>query len=140
MKNNFSRGIIFIFAIIMLSSCGSLKNNVPDLTGEWEQAHNNSDLLWYSAKITEDTIKVYWTTNGGNTTSLYWSGTFSPPQNNDEHYSWESQKDESEMDESIFASMDNEKTFTYKDGEISYSMSALGIETSIVLEKTKESK
>ena len=44
-----------------------------DLTGEWEQSDKNSEDSYQIATITEGTIEVYWVSDGGDTTSLYWA-------------------------------------------------------------------
>ena len=107
----------------------------PDLTGEWKQTNSNSDDSWQSATIGEDAIEVYWVTDNGDTKSLYWAGTFKAPETADEPYSWDSENDHEKTDYAMLASGDDIKTFTYKDGELSYSVSALGTTTTVKLEK-----
>ena len=107
----------------------------PALIGEWKQTNSNSDDSWQSATIGEDAIEVYWVTDNGDTKSLYWAGTFKAPETADESYSWDSENDHEKTDYAMLASGDDIKTFTYKDGELSYSVSALGTTTTVKLEK-----
>jgi len=137
---------ISILMIFLLASCGNdskssfddSKKNPPNLQGEWKQTNSKSDDSWQSASITEDTIEVYWISDNGETSSLYWAGTYVAPSNGDEPYSWDSENDHEKTDLAILASTDDTKTFTYKDGEISYSVSAIGSTTTVKLEKVSD--
>lgn len=106
-----------------------------DLTGEWKQTNSNSEDSYHAATITEDTIEIYWVSNGGDTKSLYWAGTFEAPTNSDEPYTWESQNDHSKTDSALLASGDDTKTFIYEAGEIRYEASAMGSTMTVRLEK-----
>lgn len=107
----------------------------PDLTGEWKQVNSKSDDSWQSATISNGTIEVYWVSDNGDTTSLYWAGTYVAPQTGDEPYSWESENDHEKTGGALLASGDDTKTFTYENGQLSYSVSALGTTTTVRLEK-----
>ena len=106
-----------------------------DLTGEWKQIDGNAEDTWQSATITEDTIEIYWVSDGGNTKSLYWAGSFAAPQTAEEPYTWESANDTEKTEFALLASTAESKTFTYENGEISYEVSALGTTTTVTLEK-----
>lgn len=106
-----------------------------DLTGEWTQVNGNSEDTWQSATITADTIEIYWVSDGGDTRSLYWAGSFTAPQTADEPYTWESANDTEKTEYALLASTAESKTFTYEAGQISYEVSALGTTTTVRLEK-----
>lgn len=108
-----------------------------DLTGKWKQVNSNSDTAWQSATISESTIEIYWVSDSGETSALYWSGTYAAPQTSDEPYSWESKNDHSKTDFAMLASGDDTKTFTYENGQLSYSVSALGVTTTVKLERVQ---
>lgn len=136
--------LVSMLMIISLYGCGDSGDTSsdpvptatpPDLTGEWKQVNSKSDDTWQSAMINEDTIEIYWVTDNGDTTSLYWAGTFVAPQTNDEPYSWESENDRDKTDFALLASGDDSKTFTYENGQLSYSASAMGTTTTVKLEK-----
>lgn len=63
----------------------------PDLTGTWKQNNSASDDSFQQATITADTISIEWVTQGGETTSLYWVGTFDAPSDTTQPYNWTSQ-------------------------------------------------
>lgn len=107
---------------------------IPDLTGEWEQSNKNSDTDYQIATITNDTIEVYWVFEGDDTTALYWAGTFVPPTSDGE-YSWDSENDTEQTSSALLASGDETKTFTYSDSVISYDVTAMGVTTTVELEK-----
>ena len=107
----------------------------PDLTGGWKQSNANSDKSYQQATITADKVTVEWVTDGGNSTSVYWIGTFVAPGDASEPYTWTSQRDVEATSSALLASTDDTKEFTYKDGGISYKVSALGTTTTVNLKK-----
>ena len=107
----------------------------PDLTGNWKQINSDSETSYQSATIEGETIEIYWIDEEGETKSLYWAGTFIAPETTDEPYTWDSENDKEKTDNSILASGDDTKTFTYQDGQISYEASTLGVTKTIRLEK-----
>lgn len=142
MKKVFSMVVIFAFTLLMAacqanpsSGGGEEAGKFPDLIGEWKQSNSNSEDSWQRAKITSDSIEVYWVTDGGDTESLYWSGTFENPTSADEPYICDSQNNHEKTDVAMLASSDDIKSFTYKDGELSYSVSAFGTTTTVKLKK-----
>ncbi len=108
---------------------------VPDLTGAWKQSNPNSEKSYQQATITADKITVEWVTDGGNTTSIYWVGTFAAPTAASEPYTWTSQKDVAATKSALLASGDATKEFKYENGIISYKVSALGTTTTVNLKK-----
>ena len=146
------RMLALVFACFMLTlpltACGGNASNStgadaaaqqeeapqpPDLTGEWVQVNSDSEDSYQTATITEDTITVNW--NAPDTTALYWAGSFEAPNTADEPYSWDSANDTEQTANALLASPDETKTFTYEDGQISYSVSAMGVTTTVKLEK-----
>lgn len=71
-------------------------------------------------------IVIYWVSDGGDTKSLYWAGTYVAPKDNKETYSWTSKNNKDKTDHALLASGDDTKVFTYEKGEITYKASALG--------------
>lgn len=108
---------------------------VPDLTGEWKQSNLNSEDSYQQATITADTITVEWVTDGGDTRSLYWVGSFQAPAEADQPHTWTSEGDVEAMQSALLASSEENKDFTYENGEISYEVSALGTTTTVRLEQ-----
>lgn len=147
------RMLALVFACFMLTlpltACGGNASNStgadaaaqqeeapqpPDLTGEWVQVNSSdSEDSYQTATITDDTITVNW--NAPDTTALYWAGSFEAPTTADEPYSWDSANDTEQTANALLASPDETKTFTYEDGQISYSVSAMGVTTTVKLEK-----
>lgn len=137
--------VLAIVVCVFLAACGgeeSTQGDGPvvesaplDLTGEWKQTNSDSKESWQSATIDESTITVYWVSDNGNTKSLYWAGTYVAPETASEPYSWESVNDTEQTSMALLASGDDEKTFTYEDGQINYEVSAFGTTTTIKLEK-----
>lgn len=128
--------------LVSLAACGgapagSEQATPPDLTGVWQQINSNNEEFYQKAQIQGDVIEIYWvdTSMGTETLSLYWSGTFTPPETGDKTYTWESQRDKDKTDMAILASTDDTKTFTYSKNQISYEVSVDGETATIKLEK-----
>ncbi|QAV69911.1 hypothetical protein ESZ53_05365 [Salinibacterium sp. UTAS2018] len=103
-----------------------------DLMGEWKQTNSQSDDAYQAATITADEITIYWVSNGGDSKSLYWAGTYEAPTEPGA-FSWDSENDTSQTDSAMLASGDPSKTFTFDNDEISYEASALGTTTTVRL-------
>lgn len=146
------RMLALVFACFMLTlpltACGGNASNSADadaaaqqeeapqpsdLTGEWVQVNSNAEDSYQTATITDDTITVNWVMP--DTTALYWAGSFEAPTTADEPYTWDSANDTEQTANALLASPDETKTFTYEDGQISYSVSAMGVTTTVKLEK-----
>lgn len=146
------RMLALVFACFMLTlpltACGGNASNSADadaaaqqeeapqpsdLTGEWVQVNSNAEDSYQTATITDDTITVNWVMP--DTTALYWAGSFEAPTTADEPYTWDSANDTDQTANALLASPDETKTFTYEDGQISYSVSAMGVTTTVKLEK-----
>lgn len=132
--------ILLLLTIFTVTGCGS-QSSKPDssepinLIGTWEQ--KNKGDTYHQATISGDVVEIYWITDGGETKSLYWSGSYvAPPDGHTGEYSWDSTNDKSKTDSALLASGDDTKTFTYKDGEITYEASAMGTTTTVHLIQT----
>ena len=142
--------ILALFAaaalVISLSACGGGNTSggassqepaaPPDLTGEWKQVNSNSEDSWQSATISDGTIEVFWVSDNGDTTALYWAGTYAAPETADEPQSWDSENDHEKADLALLASGDDTKTFTYENGQISHSLSAMGTTMTVRMERS----
>lgn len=107
-----------------------------NLTGTW--ASEETDGSYQEAVISDSTITINWISDGGATASLYWAGSYTAPTSDIEEYSWTSERDAAQTDSALLASTDDTKEFSYKDGKISYSVSALGITTTYELTRTSD--
>ncbi|MFI7482458.1 hypothetical protein ACH9EU_08565 [Kocuria sp. M1R5S2] len=110
--------------------------HVPDLAGAWKQSNPTSEDSYQQAMITTDTITIEWVTDGGDTTSTYWVGTFEAPTDASEPHTWTSQRDAAATDSALLASTDDTKEFTYEGDTISYKVSALGTTTTVDLNRS----
>lgn len=133
------------------SSSGSTKENTKtsqseekeeeakeptDLTGVW--ASENKDGSYQEATITDDSIEINWISDDGATKSIYWSGTYTAPTEFVEEYSWTSDRNKEKTDSALLASTDDTKEFTYKNGKISYEVSAMGTTSTVELTQTSK--
>ncbi len=105
-----------------------------DLTGVWKSEENEGS--YHEATITEDTMVINWVSPDIN--AVYWAGTYEAPGEESKEYSWESKNDHEKTDASLMGSSDETKEFTYKDGVISYEVTALGVTKTMELEYVGE--
>lgn len=95
-----------------------------DLTGNWEEKDKGDS--YQAGYIKDGEIVIYWVSDGGDTKSLYWAGSYIAPTDNAEPYTWNSENDKGKTGSALLASGDDTKKFTYENGEITYKASALG--------------
>lgn len=143
MKNKISALLTVLIIVLSFTGCSNQeavneeRNEPLDLTGNWEQEDMNPDG-YQAGYITDDLIEIYWISDGGNTTNLYWSGSYeAPTAESGDTYSWVSKNDTTRTYNSIFASSDDEKQFTYSDGKLSYEVTSLGATSTISLVKSE---
>lgn len=106
----------------------------PDLWGEWRDDGGDEDSF-HGIFISGDTIEIYWVTEGGLSTSLYWAGSYEAPPDGNEPYTWESVCDEERTAAAQLAANESTKTFTYFNGVLSYDAAILGVRTTIEARK-----
>ena len=139
MKRIFT-GLMAAALCISLAACGGSskaeEKTVPDLTGTWKQTNSASEDSYQEASISGDIIEINWVSDGGDTTSLYWYGTFEAPTVPGA-YEWESVADHDKTDFALLASQDDTKVIHYEDGVLSYSASLMGTTTTVKLEKVE---
>ena len=108
----------------------------PDLTGEWTQ---DSDADYYHiATIDEDSMRIYWYVQEDQSRQPYWIGTFTPPTDGKEPYTWESVNDLELAEHYVRALRDETKTFTYEDGKITYSLMIGRFRTFVSLRRVED--
>ena len=92
-----------------------------------------------SADITADTITVNWVSDNGDTTAIYWVGSYQAPTDYAEDYSWTSERNKEQTDNALLASTDDTKDFTYSDTtkELSYQVTMSGVTTTVQLTKVE---
>lgn len=121
--------------MLVLTACGSSEASIPDLKGTWKSEDNNGS--YQEAVISDNSIEINWVSDGGDTKSIYWVGSFVAPTEATNSYSWTSERNKEATDSALLASGDETKEFTYSDGVISYQASALGTTTTMKLKKEK---
>ena len=121
----------------------SPKKEPADLSGKWEAEHEEGVASYMTADIGAENIKVYFYTPNGDTTALYWSGTYTAPTEptkDGSEYTWTSQANHDEMDKALMASQDDSKEFTYKNEELSFPISMMGVQTTIHMHRLDQTE
>lgn len=130
-----------ILAVTLLAGCGAAKAEPADLTGIWVAEHETDASSYMTATIDSDSIHVYFYTPDGETSALYWSGTYVAPTEPTEEgaeYTWTSEANHDETDKALLASSDDTKQFTYKDGDLSFPISMMGVQSTIHMKRSSD--
>ena len=125
-KKLFAILLVGIF-VLSLYACGS--NSKTDLSGTWKT--KEEDGSWMEAEIQDDVITINWISDEGESTSVFWVGSYDAPKDSGNEYSWESKRDKDKTDKEPLASSDDTKKFTYKDGKLTYQMTGFGVTTTM---------
>jgi len=137
----FMKKAVLVLVALILSAFSACGNAGPlDLTGDWKQSNPvlNLPVLnsnYQIATIGPDSIEIYWYNDDTEIKALYWAGSYTPPTKAVKEYTWDSVNDKEKTGESLLATGDETKTFTYKDGVISYDVSALGLTQTVKLKR-----
>ena len=80
-----------------------------------------------------------WVMDNGDSSAIYWVGTYQAPTEYTTEYTWTSERDKEQTDDALMASTDDTKDFTYSDAnqELSYKVSVSGITNTVKLTKTE---
>lgn len=113
------------------------KKEAYNLEGEWKQVNSKSKETWQSAIIKDGKITVNWISDNGDTSSLYWEGTYDKPKVSSGTFKWESKNDKSKTGGAMLASNADTKEFAFDGKQLSYEVSAMGSTTKVKLEKVK---
>lgn len=133
--------LVAILAIFGLAACGSqgasASSNPTSLIGDWRQVGPDSDG-WFTASISGGSIQVNLEGRDGSS-SIYWMGSFESDHPTVGKFTVVSIPDadaRNTMKYSLMSSDEKTKTFSYKNGVISFKFTALGTSAVIQLKQT----
>jgi len=111
----------------------STPNIMQSLEGIWTTPSNDSVVM--TAEIKQNMITIMWGSKDDKSfSSLYWRGSFLYPAQFDDGTTVLSHGDVEPMKASLMGSQDTAKTFTYKDGKLSFKFTAMGVTRALQLE------
>lgn len=124
--------------LALLCACGSRGRDLPapELEGRWTQC-SPADNFYQTAVISGDEIEVYWHIVADGSNYLYWAGSFEPPTDGREPYSWTSVNNLEKAKTDPHARREETLTFTYKDGKLHYVQIQGRIHLTVSLEREK---
>lgn len=138
-------GALFVLAVrnvennkdhIDRGTTGNKVVNAPtNLLGEWHQTKSGIPDIVMDASINPNSIQINMTPQGSTNSSIYWLGTFDTSKNSADSFDTTSLGDQDAMQGSIFASLDDRKLFTYKNGDLSFKFTMMGTTTTVHLAK-----
>ncbi|QAY17165.1 hypothetical protein SEA_MADAMATO_47 [Streptomyces phage Madamato] len=141
--------LLALASISLLTGCGSDDKaettvdakppQVSTLVGDWEQSNTEETGVRMSASVnSDDSIQIRMLSR--DSSGIYWMGSFQiSDKSPDDAFKIESKADpdaQKWMRESIFGSQDTTKIFAYKNGEISYDFTMMGVTSTVRLVKS----
>lgn len=111
--------------------------NQEKFEGVYIQEDADPESTYMEAVITENTITINWKMDSGETTALYWAGTFEQPTGAEE-YTFDSVNDKEQTQYALLASGDDTKPMTVKDGKISFAVTMMGVTTTVCMIPAEE--
>lgn len=142
MSRRIAAPLAALLCLLALAACGPRDYGPPpDLTGKWRQP--DATEWYFIGKIEGEVIQIDWYLPSTGRAYLYWKGTFTPPVDGKEPYSWKSASlyTEEELDAShLFnrATREEHKTFTYKGGKIGFVVTSGHMQMGYTLEKVED--
>ena len=103
----------------------------PTFNGSWKAQVNDATFV---AIITGDGIEIMWNTDT-DTQGLYWKGSFPVPLTNGDVLTITSTGDTDTMSNSLLASQDAIKVFTYQNGTLDFKLTVAGVTTTVHLKQ-----
>lgn len=149
--SNFRKILLSPYAIVLMialalvavmtiasRSDGSSKTDIPvTLDGKWHQVEGLKGT-YMTATVYGGSIQIDMSSRDAS--YIYWLGTFDTDKSTSKPFETISLGDTDAMALSIFGSNSKTKTFSYKDGIISYEFTMLGSTTTVKLAKNKTPK
>lgn len=111
--------VALIFTVSGTNNDVSLSSKAPvNLSGSWHQSSNDSPVNM-TADVENDHIQILMSSDLASGI-LYWDGTFDSHENSSDSFKVDSVSTEQALSQAI------NKTFTYKNGELTYPFTMLG--------------
>jgi len=115
------------------ASASTTTSKPVQLVGTWIQTSGMSNVTM-TATITDNNISIEMGAN--NETGLYWVGTFDTSPRYERQFVITSVGDTDAMRSKLLASLDSTKDFTYKDGDLSFHFSIMGVSSVVHLKRS----
>lgn len=137
--------LLFVFVILAaftalydltigLGNSHSVSASEPtSLKGNWRQIDSGIPKAVMSAVISDNKIEI--TLHMEDTLGIFWTGTFDTSKNSSETFMVISEGDQDVLAKSLYGSNEKTKKFSYKNGDLSYEFSILGVSTTVHLSK-----
>lgn len=131
-------------SISLLTACGGSSDSdskaPKSFVGDWYQTNSSDDGVYMTASVSaNDSIQITMKTR--DSSAVYWMGSFQvSDKKTSDSFKLESKADpdaQKWMASSIFGSQDKSKMFEYKNGDISYKFTMVGVTKTVHLSKTE---
>ena len=123
--------LVLMMSITMVTF--PMKAEAKNFNGNWKATKKDAFGRLAIGTIKNGVIKIYWSESGSK--SLYWYGWYSSSYKSGT-YTLTSYNDHDKTDSAFFASGDETKIFTYKNGYLSFKSSMMGVTSTIYMKQT----
>jgi hypothetical protein len=125
---------IVVIALLLASAASGNPHDTDQVTfsGPWQAKLNDATL---NAVISGDGIEIHWVTS--QTDAIYWKGTFPVPEHvtHGSVLTITSVGDTAAMENSLLASQNKTKDFTFDNGKLTFKMTVMGVTQTVALEQ-----
>ncbi|QEQ94658.1 hypothetical protein SEA_SOSHI_45 [Streptomyces phage Soshi] len=142
MRRSMIISVAALTSISLLNACGTeTDSKAPkSFVGDWYQTNGKDTGVYMTAAVSSnDTIQIHLKTRDSG--DVYWMGSFQvSDKKTSDSFKLESKADpdaQKWMASSIFGSQDKSKMFEYKNGDISYKFTMVGVTKTIHLAKAE---
>lgn len=135
---NIATFLVFAAFGVAVAACGhsagaNAVSEPASFNGSWTAKINDTSLV---AIITGEGIEINWTRD--ETTALYWKGSFSVPLNAGDTLVITSTGDTETMANSMLASQDAVKVFTYQHGSLDFELRIAGVTQKVHMKRSSD--
>ena len=144
MRRSMIISVAALTSISLLTACGGSSDSdskaPKSFVGDWYQTNSSDDGVYMTASVSaNDSIQITMKTR--DSSAVYWMGSFQvSDKKTSDSFKLESKADpdaQKWMASSIFGSQDKSKMFEYKNGDISYKFTMVGVTKTVHLSKTE---
>ena len=117
----------------------TVESKPVSLVGDWHQTKGMPGVTMRAA-ISGDSIQVNLKFDRDNMGGIFWMGSFDTSDQRSQSFTVTSLVDpdgQKVLDSSLFATSEHKKKFTYKDGDLSFEFSMMGVESTVHLARGK---
>lgn len=129
-------GGLTYFAVDSADATDNKTNNPSSLIGNWHQTNGQDTGTGFTAEISAGGIQINYPMRDGSG-GIFWLGTFDGTHVAEGSFVIKSLPDQDALANDILASTEKIKSFTYKNGDMSFDFSVMKVHTTVHMSKSE---